>query len=196
MVHRRRGAGTATRLGRASTSIRDQRGQHGERPRQHGRRRVIEAPVLPRRGRAAMSGNALSANAHIVGAERVPEVPVEDGCGASGTQRLPTRVRVAVSVRVRANAPRRGRSTAVEALLQDARPARRGQRFWCGKIPMCPNEMVPLQIDLAIDDGTVPVRPARQSERLDDPIGNESGGPSGAGDHQASVMRATEPVNS
>ena len=29
---------------------------------------------------------------------------------------------------------------------------RRGQRTWCGKMSLYPNEMVPLQIDLAIGD--------------------------------------------
>ena len=33
------------------------------------------------------------------------------------------------------------------------RSAPKRQRVWCGKLSICPNEMVPLQIDLAIGDG-------------------------------------------
>ena len=39
------------------------------------------------------------------------------------------------------------------------------QAFWCEKLSMCPNEMVPLQIDRARGPGKVPVRAFRQSRR-------------------------------
>ena len=45
-----------------------------------------------------------------------------------------------------------GRRAATEALISDVPALPGGQRSWCGKLSICPNEMVPLQIDLALGD--------------------------------------------
>ena len=92
--------------------------------------------------------------------------------GASSKIRSSTRP---FASRCPVSAPDTTRSSAVQGILEAPNADRRSSRRaicsttgadsgWCGKMSLYPNEVVPLQIDLAIDSGRVPFS-ARQPIR-------------------------------